>query len=406
MNRSNPRLRPLTLALRISICVASVCLIAGLWGPVRAAWITRDDVADPAVYERALGLDPDNPEYHFTLAEIYHLSARFQDGEKARAHYEAAVASNPHRSAHWLGLSRLLETQRDPDGAREAMARALETDPHYAQTYWAAANLYLRLGDLDLADEAMVRAAELDVGYLQQVLDLVWRFYADPKRIMDVYVPDTKNADLTALGYFILRENDAGADLAWERLRAFETGPADRMAYVNYLITRRRNVRAYEVFLAGEEGPGVFNGGMEAELLNGGFDWRFPARGPVSVRRDTLRAEEGRASLRIEFDGKENLNFSGVWHWLPVEPGRTYELSFAMRSEEISTDQGIYVEVDGEVSEPAAGTTPWRSYTIPFTASSDLVRIRVRRNPSRKFDSLLGGSVWLDDFQLASLDES
>lgn len=401
------RILPLSgLAVRLVAFLAAGLLVVGLWNPLRAAWLTRNEVADPEVYERALGLDPDNPDYHFTLAEIYHLSALYQDTEKARAHYEAAVAANPDRSAHWLGLSRLLESQRDLDGARRAMARALKTDPNYAQTYWAAANLYLRLGDLDLADTAMIRAAELDVGYLEQVLDLVWRFYADPQRIMDVYVPETKDADMTAMRYFILRESDAGAALAWERLGKFQTTPPERMAYVNYLIGRDQSARAYQVFLAGEDDPGFFNGGIESDLLNGGFDWRFPSRGPVSVRRDTLRAEDGRASLRIEFNGEENLSFSGVWHWLSVESGRPYELSFAMRSEEISTDQGIYVEVDGQTSEAAVRTTPWRTYTIPFTASSDLVRVSVRRDPSRKFDNLLGGRVWLDAFELHPAGES
>lgn len=399
-------MKPAVLTLRISVCVAAVFLVVGLWGPVRAAWLSRDEVADPTVYERALALDPDNPEYHFTAAEIYHLSALYQDAEKALAHYQAAVGANPHRSAQWLGLSKLMEGQHDLDGARRAMARALETDPYYARTHWAAANLYLRLGDLDLADEAMIRTAQLDVGYLEQILDLVWRYYADPQRIMDVYVPDTKDAGFTALRYFILRENDAGATLAWARLSGFGTEPTERLAYVNYLIGKQQSARAYEVFLAGDEDPRFYNGGMEADFLNGGFDWRFPTRGPVSVRRDTLRAEEGRASLRIEFNGEENLDFSGVWHWLPLEPGRTYELSFSMRSEEISTDQGIYLEVDGQTSEKVAGTTPWRSYTIPFTASSDLVRVRVRRNPSRKIDNLLGGRVWLDAFDLKPRDET
>lgn len=396
----------LPLALRIWVCVAAAFVVVGLWGPVRAAWLTRDEVADPTVYERALTLDPGNPDYHFTAAEIYHLSAHDQDAEKARAHYEAAVEANPARSAQWLGLSKLMEGQRDLDLARQAMTRALETDPNYARTYWSAANFYLRLGELDLADQAMIRTAALDVGYLEQILDLVWRFYADPQRIMDVYVPETKDASLTALRYFILRENDTGAALAWERLSEFGSEPSERMAYVNYLIGKQQSAPAYEVFLAGDEDPGFFNGGLEAELLNGGFDWRFPTRGPVGVRRDTLRAEEGRASLRIEFNGEENLDFAGLWHWLLLEPGRSYELSFSMRSEEISSDQGIYVEVEGQTSETVAGTTPWRSYTIRFTASSDLVRVRVRRNPSRKFDNLLGGRIWLDAFELAGLDET
>ena len=35
-----------------------------------------------------------------------------------------------------------------------------------------------------------------------------------------------------------------------------------------------------------------------------------------------------------------------------------------------------------------------------------LLTVRVRRNPSRKFDNLLGGKVWLDGFVLAEVDKS
>ena len=71
-----------------------------------------------------------------------------------------------------------------------------------------------------------------------------------------------------------------------------------------------------------------------------------------------------------------------------------------MRTEAISTDEGVFLEVDGQVSEAQIGTTYWQEFTIPFTASSALVTVRVRRTPSEKFDNLLGGQVWLDDFAL------
>jgi hypothetical protein len=60
------------------------------------------------------------------------------------------------------------------------------------------------------------------------------------------------------------------------------------------------------------------------------------------------------------------------------------------------------VEVDGETSDPILGTTPWRERAIRFTASSDLVRVRVRRDATRKFDNRLRGRVWLDDFRLVA----
>jgi hypothetical protein len=75
-----------------------------------------------------------------------------------------------------------------------------------------------------------------------------------------------------------------------------------------------------------------------------------------------------------------------------------------MKTEAISTDEGVYLEVEGQVTEAPLGTTYWQEFTIPFTATSDLATVRVRRNPSRKFDNLLDGKVWLDGFTLSVVE--
>ena len=83
----------------------------------------------------------------------------------------------------------LKRRQQDRE-ARRAMERALETDPNNALTHWAAANLYVRLGDLESAGRELATVPDLDVTFLTQVLDLVWRFYEDPDRILTTHVPD------------------------------------------------------------------------------------------------------------------------------------------------------------------------------------------------------------------------
>jgi hypothetical protein len=71
-----------------------------------------------------------------------------------------------------------------------------------------------------------------------------------------------------------------------------------------------------------------------------------------------------------------------------------------MKTEAISTNEGMFVEVDGQTSEKQIGTTYWQKFTIPFMASADLATVRLRRVPSKKFDNMLKGKVWLDQFEL------
>jgi tetratricopeptide (TPR) repeat protein len=399
------------------VLVTCGTLIYHTWWLFLAAWITRDPKnTDPVIYERAIKYDPKNADYHFVLAQIYNYSTQYLNIPRAGEEYELAVKLNPYRSQHWLELSKYYEQQGDIQRSRHAMTMTLERDPNWAQMHWAAANLYIRLNDLKAADFELRRTADLDVSFLTQVLDLVWRFYEDPDRIMSTHVPNTKDANLTALNYFISQKSEKGAALAWSKLKTFETKVPERFAYIEYLVSLSRPHQAWDVFTfphplppgeGGRAAPGegsqaslIYNASFETEPLNGGFDWRFSSLEHAEARRDTTAAKDGLASFLVTFDGKENPDYAQVGHWLPVDKGRHYILTFWMKTEAISTNEGMYVEVDGQSSEKQLGTTYWQQFTIPFSASADLVSVRLRRVPSKKFDNLLKGKVWLDAFAL------
>lgn len=395
---------PRKLIAIVLILITSGILIYHTGWLFLAAWITRHGGTDPAIYERAIRYDPGNAEYHFILAYIYNYSTQYLNLDRARDEYEAAVRLNPDRSAHWLELSKYYEQEGNTQRCRFAMTKALETDPNYAQTHWSAANLYVRLGDTKSADFELRRSADLDMSYTTQVLDLVWRLYEDPDRIMSTDIPNNKDANLTALNYFISKKSDRGAELAWQRLKTFETKPPDRFNYVEYLVSQGRPHDAWNLFAGEGRSPAspFFNAGFDTEPLNGGFDWRFSSSEDAEARRDTTTVKDGLASFVVIFSGKQNVDYNQLWHWLPLDKGRAYNLKFWMKTDSISTNEGMFVEVDGQASEKQLGTTYWQEFTIPFTASSDLVTVRLRRVPSRKFDNLLKGKVWLDSFSIAA----
>jgi len=400
---------PRKLCAILLILGVSGVLLYHTWGTFLAAWITRSKTPDPAIYELAIHYDPTNADYHFVLAEIYNNSTQYLNPVRAKQEYEAAVRYNPYRSEHWVALSKIYEQEGDVERSRYAMTKALENDPNYALRHWAAANLYVRLGDQKAADFEMRRAADLDVNYTVQVLDLVWALYGDPDVIMATHVPNTREANLIALAYFMARQSPRGAELAWSRLKAFETKPQERFPYIDYLIGLKQPQQAWEVFAAGladkdtSGNPPFYNGNFDSEPLNGGFDWRYSTSDDAEVRRDTTTVKSGMASLLVTFSGKQNPNYGDVWHYLPLEKGKNYVLKFWMKTDAISTNEGMYVTVDGKSSEKQVGTTYWQEFSLPFTASSDLVRVVLRRDPSQKFDNLLKGKVWLDGFTVTAV---
>ena len=392
------------IAISVVVLVAATVIYRTSWLFLAAA-ITRAGTPDPAIYERAIRYDPKNADYHFVLAQIYNYSTQYLNIARAGEEYEAAVRLNPYRTNHWLELSKYYEQQKDLDRSRLAMKMALERDPNYAQTHWAAANLYIRLNDLKSADFELRRTADVDVSYLTQILDLVWRFYEDPERIMTTHVPNTHVANVTALNYFVGQKSERGAELAWSRLKTFNTKPAERLGYIDYLVSLGKPHDAWNIFVfpSGPETSLFYNPSFETVPINGGFDWRFVTTENAEVRRDTTTSKTGLASWLVTFAGKENLDYSGVWHWVPLRKGRTYKLSFWMKTEGISTNEGMYIDVDGYASEKQIGTSYWQQFTIAFTATSDLATVRLRRVPSKKFDNLLKGKVWLDEFEVSEV---
>ena len=390
------------------IFTASGFFIYHSWWPFLAAWITRDKPNDPAIYELAVRYDPKNADYHFTLAQIYNYSTGHINLPRAGEEYEEAVRLNPYRTLNWLELSKYYEEEGNVQRSRNAMVKALEDDPNDAQTHWTAANLYVRLNDSKAADFELRRSSDLDPLFTPQVLDLAWRLYADPDLIMSTDIPNTHDADLIALDYFILKKSSQGAALAWNRLKAFDTKPQDRFTYVNYLIGAGQPRQAWDVFATGlsnpspDSNPPFFNSGFESEPLGGGFDWNISSSDDAEALRDTTTVKDGMASLIVTFSGKQNPDYNQVSHLLPLEKGKKYLLKFWMKTDDITTNEGMFVVVDGQASAKQVGSTSWQEFAVPFTATSDLVQVALRRVPSKKFDNLLKGKVWLDSFSITA----
>ena len=114
---------------------------------------------------------------------------------------------------------------------------------------------------------------------------------------MTTHVPNTKAANLTALGYFMGQSSELGASLAWKRLQTFETETRERFGYVNYLVNLGKPHAAFEVFDPAADIMEISNGDFERNPMNGGFDWRYSSWEHAEARRDTTQSKDGMASF-------------------------------------------------------------------------------------------------------------
>jgi len=210
---------------------------------------------------------------------------------------------------------------------------------------------------------------------------------------------------------------DAEPVWRWGREHSFVD---DRLAdeYAGFLLAQRRPDAALQAWAAhfGSRSPGfphnnrVFNAGFESELAGATFDWRIERLTGVTVERDNSTSAAGHWSLRIHFQGDENLAYRHVAQRVVVHPG-PWRFQAQIRTLDLSTDQGLGFQIVDQ--EEAArldvrtqrwlGTRDWTSIDqrLVIPERTRLVEVRLLREPSLKFDNKIHGTAWIDEVRLA-----
>jgi len=158
----------------------------------------------------------------------------------------------------------------------------------------------------------------------------------------------------------------------------------------------------------------LFNAGFERAPAGQTFDWRISRAEGAQAERDAAVAHSGGWSLRVRFEGRDNVAYQHVAQRAVVRPG-PWRFEAQVRAEQITTDQGIgFRIVDAE--EPGrldvktarlSGTRDWTSIEKRFTVPerTRLVEVQVVREPSLKFDNKISGTAWVDDVRLTRGDQ-
>ncbi len=151
------------------------------------------------------------------------------------------------------------------------------------------------------------------------------------------------------------------------------------------------------------------NAGFETEkMLGEGFDWRISPVPGAEISFDPSTALEGKRSLKIVFNGKENIDFYHVGQYVASKPGTEYVLKAYMKTRGITTTSGLKIEAVGvgpafhQASESLVGDNEWKELQLAFRTPPESrgLLIRIRRAKTEKFDRWLSGTVWIDNVQL------
>jgi hypothetical protein len=368
----------------------------------------------------AIRLTPDNPDPFYRLGILYQWSLLQGDLEKADRYLRGAIERNPLDQGYWIALAQVIQRTRGGAALEQALETAIRLYPASYDGRWAVGNLLLRQGSSGKAFPHFSFLLAHYPGRSGEVYDLLVGMTHDTELILNRIVPETPSSLNLYLAYLYGIGDMATAKRAWGKKASlgYPTDRSETLRHVDFLISRGEILEAHNVWKArlrkenlpvpaGEDL--ITNGGFEREgMLGGGFDWKIGKVSGAAVSRDSSRPHEGKTSLRISFDGKENVDFYHVSQVVPLKPDTDYVLRASMRTEDITTRSGVKVEVVGigaslhESSESLTGDNGWKEIKVVFRTPHAIQggMVRVRRERIDKFDRFLAGTVWLDNVRL------
>jgi len=291
-------------------------------------------------------------------------------------------------------------------------ARAVQ--PGHRELNWQTALLKTELGAYDRAETALRAWLEDNPAGTEAALALAFAWQPDADVLIERVLPEGEPHLLAALR---VARRTAWLDLAvqaWERLP--QPRAADDPGLLDFvelaLAEGQPNFAMYawwQSFPDYEPGT-VPNGDFEHALGNGrGLHWRTRLPDGAQVTRDTAEFVTGPASLRVDFDGRENLRMSGLSLRIPTRAGpRAWVLSGYWRAKGLTTASLPYLRVSGAENARARLDLPapdfdWAPFAIeietPGTAA--IIDLQIRRDPTRHdFDRFLSGRLWVDALRL------
>ena len=317
----------------------------------------------------------------------------------------------------WADLGESLD--RSGLDATRSFRNAVEFGPFLTPVLLRAAAFYANHDQTAEAIDLTSRIFKKTNAYDDTIFNWYDLHHLPLRSVRERALAGNEHASRDYFSYLLRAGNLSGAADTWKWLLA-NSYATESLAhdYVNVLSGQRdyeEAARAWAAFLGDRregylESNWIYNGGFEAEPSGALFDWEIQQREDVTTALDRQVFHSGRQSLRLTFDGKQNLDYQQVREVAFVPPGM-YRFEGYVRSSGITTDEGIAFRIfDPEdpsrltvLTESATGTHDWTELTcnIAVRSPTNILEIRVIRKPSLRFDSNISGTAWIDSVRLS-----
>lgn len=367
----------------------------------------------------ALQYEPANPDPYYRLGLFYQWDVRHFNLEKAIYYLKEALKRNPLEQEYWLNLAKAFQKQDNYSLAEEALKMALMVSPTSYRSRWIGGNLFLQKGDYNQAIPYFSFILKNYPAQSRPVYEVWEQAGGDRHFILEKLVPEDSLSLSQFLSYLYEVGDGELALKAWQKRNNLGYKPSlpETLQVVDFLIAQRLLPAGFQIFqdLRRQEGFAtsnknlVTNGGFEEErFLGRGFDWHLDQSSSFNISFDRSVFYEGQKSLLITFLGKDNVHFHHVFQYVPLKPNQDYLLRAFLKTEAITTQSGIKLEVasiNGSFHKQSAtltGSNDWQEMTISFRTPPILQGglVRLRREQIQKFDRFISGKVWVDKVSL------
>lgn len=366
--------------------------------------------------KRAIRLVPDDAEFSHLLG--LKLSATDQDDDGAIANLRKAVTLNPNSGRYWLDLASVYQVTGNVEQQNEAVQSALDAEPGNPEIAAEAAQFFLVAGNTDRTFPLFRQALEQNPQAAKTILPLCWRETRDANLLLAKVVPASPELQLAFLQMLTGQKETAAGSQVWRYLitshRLFQ--PQLSFFYFDYLLNEH-DVASFnrdwhelaglapdmQVYLPNDNL--IVNAGFEQPILDSGFDWRHEPADHIAAGVDDHVAHSGTHSLSLSYDG--NAAYDAGWkQFVPVRPNTDYELSFWIKSENVTSSSGPRIAIVDAYSgtnllltDDVLDTHPWQEIksTLRVPADTELLAVKIVRAPA---NTRIRGRVWIDDLRL------
>jgi tetratricopeptide (TPR) repeat protein len=365
-------------------------------------------------------LNPSNPDPYYRLGLLYQWDIRNIDLKESLKYFTKAIERNPLEQQYYLNLAKILQRMGEKSASEQALEKAILVFPTSYQGRWVSGSLLLQQG---ISEKAIPHFTYILANYPNRsglVYDVLFKAINDTDFILEKVVPKDPFSMNQYLAYLYEIGDKESAKKAWEKKASYgiKNDRGDSLRHIEFLIAHGDINEAHRVWNdrlreerlpVSSDGNLITNGGFEKkEVLGGGFDWKITTVPGAEVSFDHSIAFEGKSSLRIVFNGKENVDFRHVYEFVALKPNSEYVLKAHMKTMGVTTKSGVKIEISGVgpafrgASESLIGDNGWKEVMISFRTppQSQGGLVGVRREKTDKFDRYISGSVWIDNVQL------